>query len=32
MTFVLQYPNVLNHPENFIKADPLVTPLHIVPE
>jgi quinol-cytochrome oxidoreductase complex cytochrome b subunit len=32
MTFVLQFPNYLNHPENFIKANPLVTPPHIVPE
>lgn len=26
------YPNLLNHPDNFIKANPLVTPTHIVPE
>ena len=32
MTVVLQYPNYFNHPENFIKANPLVTPPHIVPE
>ena len=30
--FVGFYPNVLGHPDNFIKADPLVTPAHIVPE
>jgi quinol-cytochrome oxidoreductase complex cytochrome b subunit len=26
------YPNVLGHPDNFIPANPLVTPPHIVPE
>ena len=25
-------PNVLGHPDNYIPADPLVTPTHIVPE
>ena len=25
-------PNFLGHPDNYIKADPLVTPAHIVPE
>ena len=25
-------PNVLGHPDNYIPADPLVTPAHIVPE
>ena len=25
-------PNALGHPDNYIKANPLVTPLHIVPE
>jgi ubiquinol-cytochrome c reductase cytochrome b subunit len=25
-------PNVLGHPDNYIKADALVTPAHIVPE
>ena len=25
-------PNLLGHPDNYIKADPLVTPPHIVPE
>lgn len=25
-------PNVLNHPDNYIEANPLVTPPHIVPE
>jgi quinol-cytochrome oxidoreductase complex cytochrome b subunit len=25
-------PNLLGHPDNFVKADPLVTPAHIVPE
>ena len=26
------YPNLLGHPDNYIKADPLITPKHIVPE
>jgi ubiquinol-cytochrome c reductase cytochrome b subunit len=26
------YPNVLGHSDNFIPANPLVTPSHIVPE
>ena len=26
------YPNYLGDPENFIKANPLVTPIHIMPE
>lgn len=26
------FPNVLGHPDNYLKADPLVTPKHIVPE
>jgi len=26
------YPNLLGHPDNFIPANPLVTPAHIVPE
>ena len=25
-------PNLLGHPDNYIRADPLVTPAHIVPE
>lgn len=29
---VSYYPNLLGHPDNYIKADPLVTPPHIVPE
>lgn len=29
---VAYYPNLLGHPDNYIKADPLVTPPHIVPE
>ena len=31
-TFVLYYPNVLNHPDNYVEADPLHTPAHVVPE
>lgn len=30
--FVFFYPNTLGHPDNYIPANPLVTPPHIVPE
>jgi quinol-cytochrome oxidoreductase complex cytochrome b subunit len=30
--FVFFAPNALGHPDNYIPADPLVTPSHIVPE
>lgn len=30
--FVFFYPNYLGHPDNYILANPLVTPAHIVPE
>ncbi|GER07281.1 cytochrome b [Iodidimonas muriae] len=30
--FVFYMPNSLGHPDNYIPADPLVTPPHIVPE
>lgn len=30
--FVFFAPNILNHPDNYIEANPLVTPPHIVPE
>ena len=30
--FVFFAPNVLGHPDNYIEANPLVTPSHIVPE
>ena len=30
--FVFFEPNYLGHPDNFIEANPMVTPLHIVPE
>jgi ubiquinol-cytochrome c reductase cytochrome b subunit len=30
--FVFFYPNSLGHPDNYIPANPLVTPAHIVPE
>jgi len=29
---VFFYPNALGHPDNYIKANSLVTPTHIVPE
>jgi len=32
MIFVGFYPNLLGHPDNYIEANPLVTPPHIVPE
>ncbi len=31
-TFVFYLPNVLGHADNYIEANPLVTPAHIVPE
>nr|YP_010027342.1 apocytochrome b [Sarcopeltis skottsbergii]QOS04463.1 apocytochrome b [Sarcopeltis skottsbergii] len=30
--FVFFSPNVLGHPDNYIEANPMVTPAHIVPE
>ena len=30
--FVFYFPNVLNHPDNCIPADPMKTPAHVVPE
>ena len=30
--FVFYSPNILGHPDNYIEANPLVTPVHIVPE
>lgn len=30
--FIFFQPNLLGHPDNFIPANPLVTPAHIVPE
>ena len=30
--FVFFAPNYMGHPDNYIEADPLVTPAHIVPE
>jgi ubiquinol-cytochrome c reductase cytochrome b subunit len=32
IVIVSYYPNVLGHSDNFIPANPLVTPAHIVPE
>jgi ubiquinol-cytochrome c reductase cytochrome b subunit len=29
---VTYYPNSLGHPDNYIPANPMVTPAHIVPE
>lgn len=31
-TFVFFMPNALGHPDNYIPANPMVTPAHIVPE
>jgi len=31
-TFVFYFPNSLGHPDNYIPADPMSTPAHIVPE
>jgi quinol-cytochrome oxidoreductase complex cytochrome b subunit len=30
--FLYYYPNFLGHTDNYIKANPMVTPTHIVPE
>lgn len=30
--FIFFNPNILGHPDNYIRANPLVTPAHIVPE
>lgn len=30
--FIFYFPNSLGHPDNYIMADPMKTPLHIVPE
>ena len=30
--FIFYAPNYMGHPDNYIEADPLVTPAHIVPE
>lgn len=32
LSFVFFFPNVLGHPDNYIAANPMVTPAHIVPE
>ena len=32
LLFVFYYPNYLGHPDNYVEANPLVTPKHIVPE
>ena len=30
--FIFYNPELLNHPDNYIKANPMKTPLHVVPE
>nr|YP_004222761.1 apocytochrome b [Glaucocystis nostochinearum]ADW83133.1 apocytochrome b [Glaucocystis nostochinearum] len=30
--FIYFFPNMLGHPDNYIEANPMVTPAHIVPE
>lgn len=30
--FVLYFPNALGHPDNYVPADPIHTPRHVVPE
>jgi len=32
IVMVFFYPNFLGHSDNYIPADPLITPTHIVPE
>lgn len=31
-TFVFYFPNTLNHPDNYVPADPFETPPHVTPE
>jgi quinol-cytochrome oxidoreductase complex cytochrome b subunit len=31
-SFIFYFPNLLNHPDNYIPANPLETPAHVVPE
>lgn len=31
-SLIIYFPNYLGHPDNYIPANPLVTPAHIVPE
>lgn len=30
--FILHDPNITMHPDNYLEANPMVTPAHIVPE
>ena len=30
--FIFFSPNILGHPDNYVEANPLITPTHIVPE
>nr|UXO94138.1 cytochrome b [Dolichovespula saxonica] len=30
--FIFQYPFILSDPDNFVKANPMITPIHIKPE
>ena len=30
--FIFYNPDLLNHPDNYVKADPMKTPLHVIPE
>jgi quinol-cytochrome oxidoreductase complex cytochrome b subunit len=32
LTFIFFYPNYFRHPDNYILANPLITPTHLVPE
>lgn len=32
LIFILRYPNILVNPDNFIEANPIITPIHIEPE
>lgn len=32
LILIIQYPTLLGDPENFILANPLITPIHIQPE
>jgi ubiquinol-cytochrome c reductase cytochrome b subunit len=32
LIIIIYYPNILGHPDNYLEADSLSTPIHIVPE
>jgi ubiquinol-cytochrome c reductase cytochrome b subunit len=32
INIILYYPNNLGHPDNYVRANAMITPIHIVPE